>query len=314
MQNVFWGNAPTANTTRLWYEFDVPDEADMLFILAHGSGAAGGGAGASAAATAAGGGKGGGSGALTKLLIPTMLLPKRLYVSPGNGTKGGTGQVRGGAAATDGQAGNSSYVTLTPSIDDANNTSGYVIKSGQTPATGGQAGSGATAGSTGGAAETICSVASAPITNMGLMVSLAGQAGANGGSAAAGSDLTNSSNNPMANGGPGGGGVNAGTTVSRGGQITSLFPFTFPSQPSTAGANGVDGYTWSQMLDVLEFWPGMSSSGNGGTANTSNGVGGKGGQAGPGCGGPGGGASNGASSIGGAGGDGGKGFVIIIAF
>jgi hypothetical protein len=266
-----------------WQTWIKPRGAKMVNIICQGSGAGGGGGFQSASTPRAGGG-GGGSGATARLTINANLLPNILYILPGIGGNGGLG----GTTATEGSAGQNSFITLIPSTGSVSNV---VLRSGTTPSDGGNPG---TAGGAGffGAAETIDVIGNNIFANLGTFTFQAGSIGANGGL------LTGNSTTPsnFVNGGTGGGGQGAS-----GGFVTSgVFPAIVATPANTNGINGPILYKPTLML-FGGLGGGGSTAGNGG--NGGNGA--------PGCGGGGGGASTNTGVNAGNGGRGGDGFVII---
>ena len=258
--------------------YEVPDGASALFMAIVGGGG-GGGAGFSAAAAAArGGGGGGGTGAVTRLIVSTLILPRLLYVNPG---LGGTSAGNGGA----------SFIGATPTTGNTTNI-GF--------ANGGNAGgtgTGAAVGA-GGTAGGAASILNVIFSWLAPHEYGAGQAGAAGGAVAGAAGAATTWGNLGICAGAGGGGTTSADFA--GGNITGtgLVPTVLGG---AAGSNvGNAGY-W--MPDLLI---GTGGSG-GGSSNTGNG--GRGGDGAPGCGGGGG----GGGVTGGAGGRGGHGFVVIQA-
>ena len=128
---------------------------------------------------------------------------------------GGTGQVQGGAAATDGAAGRASYVSIRPNTTNQN----CVAVSGGNSTSTGKLASGATNGAASG--TTIVSTASIhPLASLGILAqSAAGQTSGAGGTTGSGGNITPMTTGNIVSSGSGGGGVNAGTTTAAGGQI-----------------------------------------------------------------------------------------------
>lgn len=306
---IYFGSGPTAGTTSTMYRWVKPKTCSLVYMTCVGSGAGGGGGGASAASTAGAGGEGGGSSSVISLIVPAYVLPDVLYIQCGNGVLGGTGQVQGGAAATAGQNGNKSFISIAPGSSTAAN---LILVSGNAAPTGGAAASGATAGTAAGAAGSTAGFTQCNLCSLGIFIANAGVAGGNGGAAAAGTSITIMATNPWCTGGAGGGGTNAGTTTNRGGNITGAGIFPTLTQSTTAGAAGLYGLDFYDKLGAGQY-PMIGTGGTGGTSNTSAGTGGRGGDGAPGSGGGGGGGTNGAASVAGAGGNGGPGFVIIVA-
>jgi len=267
-----------------------PQGVQMVYILCIGAGGSGGGGLTGAAGTARGGGGGGGSGAVSRLLIPAMLLPDVLSVIPGTG----------GASAAAGGAGNTgiaSYVILA----SGTNAPGYIIS-----AAGGLGGiAGTAAGSNaGGAAAAILSLATAAIGNLGLLVSIAGSAGSASGAiagavgAAGVALLWNNGTGPPICGGAGGGTVGTNNANFAGGDITASGIGPLGGYPTIPGGLAAGGAGNPGML-LTKPW--RSGGGSGGGTNGAAGVGGRGGNGniGSGGGGGGGGVTGGASGRGG---------------
>jgi hypothetical protein len=237
-------------------------------------------------------------------MVPAWVFPDVIYVRPG---KGGNG----GAAATDGVSGTTTYVAVAPDT-------GAVAFSLVQVAGGSNGAAVGTAGSAGSAAT------AAAFASFAVFVGMAGQAGTAGGAntGAVGTSL-NPSSTIILSGGAGGAGSSTGNTVFAGGAINSNQPATGISlwsgipagaagvSGSQAGGNGNPGQNHGvpilQMLSRNQpmLFSGGSGGGSGGASN-----GGNGGPGAWGCGGGGG----GAGATGGAGGKGGDGFVIIGAF
>src|SRR5574343_336906 len=76
---------PGGAATTTWQVWSKPRGVQMVMILAVGAGGGGGNGFSAAAGSARGGGGGGGSGAISRVIIPAILLPDVLYVSPGVG-------------------------------------------------------------------------------------------------------------------------------------------------------------------------------------------------------------------------------------
>ena len=264
----------------IYQPYEIPLGANFLSIIVAGGGGSGGSGFSAAAAAARGGGAGGSSGALTRMTVPTVFLPKTLYVFA----------ALGGASG----AGGDSFVAFDPSSA----TSFTLIRSNGGLAGGNGSG---TAGGTAGAVAGATSVAtSGPYSSLGPYQTLAGQAGAAGGAqtGVAGGAVTFGANGIFVSPGAGGGGTTSADFA--GGNITGsgLMPTVLGGLAgSNAGAGG------------FELWLPPTFGGGGGGGASNAGVGGAGGAAGPGSGGGGG----GGGTTGGTGGRGGPGFVLITA-
>jgi hypothetical protein len=218
---------------------------------------------------------GGGSGAITSWLVPAMFVPDTLIITPG---VSGLGGAASNSTSNNGTNGGTTTVAITPSIVILQANAG--------------GGGGASAG-TGGS-----STATTGYTDVGIYVSIAGQAGA-----AAGASITASTTTPLS-GGAGGGGAAA-----TGGSVTPQYSYPTiaggDGEAFTIGGRGRDGYFMTQPLLF-----GCGGSGGGGSGNNNGGNGGNGAI---GCGGGGGGARGG-GAVAGAGGNGGNGAVFIWAW
>lgn len=107
-----FGLPPTKNNVQIytasgavnnggWRQWIKPRGVDMIMIVGFGAGGGGGSGFTAIPGTAKGGGGGGGSGAITRFVVPAILIPDILYVCVGIG----------GAPAT---SGGNSYVTCLP--------------------------------------------------------------------------------------------------------------------------------------------------------------------------------------------------------
>lgn len=268
-----------------WTVWEKPRGVSMLFIFLLGGGSGGGGGFTGGSGTNRGGGGGGGCSAVTRLLIPTIFLPDRLYVQVGEGGAGG-------AVATNGSLGQPSFISVAP-----DSSAPFLVLGGNTVDFGD---AGTTAGGVGGTGATVFSTGR--YSNFGNLLSLAGTNGANGGTGA-GSSITFSTTT-MLTGGGGGGGSAASNANGVGGDI-NLSGFLITDITGGAGSNppGKPGFYLSRPFTCTG---GSGGSGHG-TAS-----GGKGGDAGGyGCGGGGGG---GGTVSGGEGGKGSDGFILMVGW
>jgi hypothetical protein len=275
--NETWFYTPSG-TVPMYQIWTKPRWCNMVSLTAIGGG--GGGAGGTNTSATGSGCGGGGSGGVTKLIIPAMFLPDRLFVSVGTGGPGG-------AAQTTGTAGG-----LTTVLVQATNSANDRIIS----ANGGSAGLGSSGG---GAAGAAVGATNAIWMTLGMFHASPGIAGGSGSTGVGGSVVALAGNN-ITCGGASGGGNNAGVP-SVGGDITGAFIFPTISG-GAAEAAGRNGLTF--------FKPFCSCGGSGGGASTA-GAAVKGGNGGYGSGGGGGGAATGGNNIGG---NGGHGIVIIVAW
>ena len=281
-----------------WQVWNKPINAQFVRFLVLGGGAGGGGGRTSAVNTAAGGG-GGGSSAIAIAKIPASFLPDTLYINVGLGGAGG-------AASTTGSAGNLSYVSMQPNTTAFN----ILLQSGSAAPTAGGGGTSSVAG-VGGTGSTAWTYASFVFGQLGMITTVAGQNGANGGSQT--SNGVSITPTLFIAGGAGGAGVSSGTAGSshNGGDIIGtgfLNTITGGIADSTTLIQGNAG--WTNIDGVSSYEPMFFTGGSGGgSANTSSRAGGRGGNGSFGCGGGGGGGAY--SGTGGAGGNGGDGLVII---
>lgn len=268
---------PAGATANIYHVYSVPEGAEMLQILALGGGGGGGFGFGAAAGTARGGGGGGGAGALCRIIVPTALLPKSLYVYAGIG-----GNPAGG--------GGTSGVAVQP----ANISQAWLIGS-----TGGGSGGSGTA-STVGAAGIAGAVWTSIYTNLGVSATSVGTSGASGGSiaGAVGAVISFGTGGLFVSGGAGGGGTTSadfgGGGIAGAGLCPTISGAAAGSNPGNAG---------------FELWLPPTFSGGSGGGSSNAGAGGAGGAGARGSGGGGGG--GGVTS--GAGGRGGDGFVLITA-
>jgi len=300
---IYTGFPGAATIATAFYTWQKPKGVKNIFILALGGGRRVGKNTAGDNTANRIGGGGGGAGALTVASIPAALLPDILYVQPGNGGPGGTGNGNG----TNGAA---SYVLFYP--DSAYTASNRVVL-----ANGGSLGTAAGAAGGGGAAST---GATSPISFLGICASYAGGGGAAGSTGAAGGNstaiATGAASHCMACGGAAGGGKStttafAGGTVNTGGMWQTVWGSIAGGAAGLPGTNGINyGNNFINNYEsISNFLPLVSSGGSGGGAATA-GSAGAGADGGFGSGGGGGG--SGTTAIGsGAGGSGGAGVIII---
>lgn len=309
---TFGPNSTTAGIG--WSVWRKPMDCTMVHFFVQGAGGGGMPGVVGAVSTAAGGG-GGGSGAWANFIIPAASLPDELFLSIGQGG-------RGGVAST---AAISTYVSVAPynGVPPANNL--IMLCAGGSS---GAAATGATAGTAGAAgvksSATVCPLiglacAGHPIAAVGD-ANMAGHVGGAGGTTGNAAALAYPTNGSIACGGTGGGGLGAAGAVGGLGGIytavTGMFCSTTAAMGGTAGSNirGGDGSSGLRPYGSLRYalgglgggaqssnaTPGVAGGGNGG-----NGVYGSGG------GGGGGGFTASTASLGG---DGGGGLVIITAW
>ena len=273
-----------------WQTWTKPRGAKFVNILCIGAGSGGGSGGVGIGGARFGGGPGA-SGAVTRANFQASLLPDTLYVQCGTGGAGAPGSTT--ATGSIGGAASSSFVTVYP---DNTNVAAILVRSGNVPATGGEAGVGTTAsGSV--AAETVATAANMLLVNLGTFTSIAGQAV--GGGSGFNTGILNIVT-AGANGGQSSGAAN-GYSITAAGPIPQI---QAGAGSTTQGGRGSDGIILYKP--ILAFTGGAG----GGSSNTTNGNGGDGGNATYGSGG-GGGGCGGTGGRSGNGGNGGDGIVII---
>lgn len=288
----------TVVVTESRYEF--PTKARWVYIMAYGAGAGGGGGASGAINTQRGGGAGGQAGICNWLLIPRVMCPSAIWISPGVGGAGG-------AADTDGTNGTFTNIF----IGDYNGPFLLDVYAGAR-GNAGTAASGGQTNNTGTARRTPGYYLVSPFG--GNPQERSGTAGGNTGQP---STIYYSNDEIGGSGGGGGAGCPAGSyTPASGGAIITI-QFTVEGVGgygptiggglgnATQGGDGIDGYY--QQLPVSNFNGLIRSYGGTGGGNSNSGTGGRGGNGAIGAGGGGG----GAGFTGGAGGRGGNGYAII---
>jgi hypothetical protein len=305
---IFHANNQSNTSYQQWIK---PRGTSMSYFFLVGGGGGGGGGHQKPQNTNGGGGGGGGSACISRLLIPSFLLPDTLYVKVGAGGLGG-------AASSAGASGVPSLVATSPqSLPTFFGTNGELISSDSGFLAGG-GGGGGTLGAAGAAGS-----AGNPRSNIvpaltGLYSAVAGQAGGAGGAqtGAVGTSITAWSIRPVSSG-AGGAGIQANASLSDfdGGSITAVSAFNFPKMnfPTDVGAvaRGGNALAPKNGDSGVNFFDGpfLQSGGAGGASSFAS-VAGNGGKGGIGCGGGGG----GAGVTGGRGGDGGNGLVAIFSW
>lgn len=158
-----------------------PRGTSMSYMICIGGGGGGGGAHSAASGTNGGGGGGGACSGISRLVIPSFLLPDSLYIQVGVGGLGGAATVAGGA-------GTNSHISFSPVIAAGANM--LLSANGTNPGGGGAGTNGAV-----GAAGTVPTVYGAdnPLPgSIGICNASVGLVGAAGGAVAggAGTDVT----------------------------------------------------------------------------------------------------------------------------
>lgn len=300
---IYYANVTTGSTgtppeaLNSYYTWTKPQGCTFVNMILIGGGG-GGASGGTGTTLSRSGGKGGGSSAVTTATFPAWTLPDTLYVQVGVGGEGGSNPTS--TTLVTGSQGQLSYVALYPT----SSAEYIIIKSGNAAPGGG--GSTYTGGGIAGTAFT-----STYLSNLGLVSSTVGIAGANGGLGGTvpgiGTSVT-----PSFITCPGAGGGSTNTNISQrtnGGAIVSTaFIPEVPSGSLTTPNGGNGSYTSIFNQLGLNHEPTIFTGGAGGAAIS--GSGGNGGNGSFGSGGGGGGGGN----IGGNGGRGGNGIVVISTF
>ena len=206
-----------------WQTWSKPRNAKFIsmILISAGAGGGGGGAGSGVART---GSSGGGGGSITKGFFPAFLIPDVLYVNVGVGGSGGTSNTQGGAGST-------TFVSITPNSTLAN----VILASNAAVAVGGNP-----VGTTSSSANPFVSTTS-PFAYLGSFVS-------NGG------------------GNSGVGGVNTGGAGGTIGPINVISPGAGGGGSSAANVNGAGG-----SFTAAGFFPGTTGGAAGGTNPGTNG-------------------------------------------
>ena len=292
-----------------WTQWIKPPGITMCYMVAI-AGGGGGGGGFTLTTTSAGGGAGGACSGISRLLIPSFLLPDILYVQVGQGGYGG-------AAGSAGITGANTYI----SVGHSSALPNVVLASGVNAPGGGAAGT-AAAGGTGGTVPTIATNGTGQF--IGLWQSTVGLVGAAGGAGttpAAGTSVTAWAALPLSPGAGGGGcstasanfpgGVQTATAAVDFGNVLIATTAGFLAQSGSISASGsaaVGGNGSSGFMSWKPFF--MTGGAGGSSSNGVNEVGGAGGRGGIGCGGGGG----GSGKTGGRGGNGGPGMALIVSW
>lgn len=299
---IFHSNNQSTINFQPWVK---PRGTSMSYIVCIGGGGGGGGGHSAASGTNGGGGGGGACSGISRLIVPTFLLPDTLYVQVGAGGLGGAATVAGGA-------GTNSYIMTAPLAFTAANS---LLSSNANAPGGGGAGQLASVGTAG----SVPSAATAAVQSIiGQFSATNGLIGSTGGAVAGGNgtSVTAWAALPLSPGAGGGGGPNDTIGTTNGGNITATaaINFTYLNWPTTAGAlalGGIPGATSANIgsAGVSVMAPFFQSGGAGGGTGTTS-IGGDGGRGGIGCGGGGG----GKGITGGRGGNGGNGLVAIFSW
>lgn len=285
----------------LWVK---PEGVSIAVIIAIGAGGGGGGGYTGATGTNRTGGGGGGNGAITKLVLPAILLPDRMRISCGVGGAGGNA----GSPPSAGSDGGVTYIWVG---DDGSSAHDYLLQadSGKGGPPGNNTASN-TGGGSGGSAGLLNASGSNWLAMLSCIHTTSGPAGGSGQtiSVAAVSSFNSAHM-------PGGGGAGSNTVNSNGiaGGTNALGPWPGHAAQQGVGADGIRGFcSWKMrgqrngILGGLTSLPFICCGGTGGNGS-GTGTAGKGGEGFYGCGGGGG----GGGVTGREGGKGGDGMVII---
>lgn len=292
---LFYANA-SSSISGSFQAWNVPEYASFLHFTVIGGGAGGGG-GVGGVSQASGrfGGGGGAPGGLVAVSVPTILLPKTLYLQVGYGGAPGTGSNNQAVSGQSGQSGTISYVCLYPEI----NPGSVIIQSSNTAPGGG------TGNQTAGTSITIAD--SLNLKWLGIVGNTVAQLGASAGGLGNGGSVTYTG---LLTGGAGGAGKTANAVNgSTGGSVTMASINAYVTTAINGGAAGVGAAGGNGSSGYFSWKPFIATGGaggGGGAIGANNG--GNGGKGAYGCGGGGGGA---AGNIGGTGGAGGDGLIII---
>jgi len=294
--DTFTGNS-TADTWQVW---NKPRGISMIQITCIGGGGGGAGGYCRNTSSTRSGGAGGGSGGFSRLSIPAIFLPDIFYISVGRGGAGGDRSFID-LSGNGGTSGTASYVSIAPSTGAI-----YVICAANAGGGGGTPGSTSSAA---GSAAAIQSKSSALMSALGSLFVIAGQAGG-AGSNGSWTDLTYPITGLLLSGG----GPGAGSTGTRGGNITaptqSSFTLFSTVLGGTSGSTGLVGQSGIELYQPLLSTGGAGGGGGNSITLGANTSGSSGGAGGFGSGGGGGGTGQLVGGSG-AGGKGGNGLVII---
>lgn len=289
---VFYANGSS------WQVWNKPNRVKSIYIFVLG-GAGGGGGGRTGGINTATGGGGGGSSSITIGKFNASMIPDVLYLNIGMGGAGGS-------AGSAGSNGNLSYVCMQPNLTSFN----ILLQSGDAVATAG-GGGGTSIQGTAGVGGTAWTYTNGIFNGLGLINSVAGSNGAQGGTqSSAGGSITPSL--PVS-GGAGGGGTSSNVSSFNGGNITgSGFLNTLAGGTAnftTGGQLGRAGYNFINNIMTPTNVPLFFTGGSGGAGAHSVNAG-SGGNGGRGSGGGGGGGSY--QNTGGSGGSGGNGMIFFV--
>ena len=283
--NDYSGSAGYAMLDTVW---ERPSGFSLFQFILGGAGQKGGSGFSGSAGTARGGGGGGASSALGMITLPSVLVPKVLFIGLPGPSVDLTVKLLPIVKC---------YNNNTLPIGSANFTFMYLSAFGGFP-TNGTAAAGGTGGFNSSGITTALMLSGALYSGGGSPIG-----GANGGAPGV-AGLSRNNSNPLWGAG-GGGGVTTDDVWKAGGDAVRTVPKTSTYLSVSGGQS--DGAAGESPVWDLEPWRWLPRAGGGG-ASSGAGVGGRGGDGAPGCGGGGG----GGGVTGGEGGNGGPGFFIII--
>jgi hypothetical protein len=293
---LFYANS-SGSISGSFQAWNIPEYASFVhFTVIGGGGGGAGGYGGTPFASGRQGGGGGAPGGLVAVSIPTILLPKTLYLQVGYGGAPGTGSNSQAVAGQSGRNGTISYICLYPEI----NPGSVLIQSSNTEAGGGTV-------PNAGAAVTIADVIN--LKWLGIVGNTIAQTAGAASTVSGGNSVTYVG---LLTGGTGGGGKPGGFnngTVGGSVVMTSITSSITVTMAGGAGGSAVGGNGGDGINGFFSWKPFIATGGTGGGAGSTGAFnGGTGGKGAYGCGGGGGGA---AGNIGGTGGAGGDGLIVI---
>ena len=300
---LFYANA-SSSISGSFQAWNVPEYASFVHFTVIGGGGGGGAGYYSSAFISGSGGGGGAPGGLVAVSIPTILLPRTLYLQIGKGGDGGPAAITDPQVGSSGQNGTISYVCLYPEI----NPGSVLIQSSLTEAGGGAGGASSGASATG-TAITIADVSN--LKWLGIVGNTVAQTAGSAGAAGSTGNLSGGTVTyaGLLTGGGGGGNMRTGTPGGGNGGRVSLISIAAYVNTDNAGLGG-DAFNLTSAAaggrGFFSWKPFIATGGGGGAGYSITGatIAPDGGDGAYGCGGGGGGARQSAPSKGGKGGDG----------
>lgn len=284
----------------VWQTWVKPKNTKFVFITAIGGGGGGGGSTNSTSVSIAGGG-GGGCSSISKIFVPSFLLPDTLYINVGMGGAGGVNAA--------GSSGGISTISIEPNTTSSN----VIIKSGISGAGGGLRGTATVGSGTAGTGGTAFVVSEGFLSSLGTWSSFNGISGANGGAPGFNAGGTVLALNTFILTGGGGGGGRSTINGGAGGSILAngVLGRAAGGTPANEGTSGLITIIPTLLTYSSTEFPFAATGGAGGGGADNVNTGGNGGNGQIGCGG--GGAGGGGEGAGN-GGRGGNGIVFITTF